>query len=525
MDLLVYLAERQGEVLSHDQIFRDVWCNIATGDAALQTAVSNLRKALDDNPRKPTVIATVPKRGYRLIADSSAPQPTLAVLPFENLSRQPDQTFFSDGMTDALIAELGKVRALRVISRQSTMAFRDGSTSLPEIAGRLRVRLIVLGSAIRVGEKARISVQLIDARTDAYLLSETYERDLADLATMYTDTATSIARSIADRLRLEPAVVRAANKALHPDALVAYLRGRFCWYKMVPQQFHAALEYFRAAIEIDPEYAAAHAGVADVLGAFAYWGMQSPSSVRAQVREAIERAERCDSQSAETQMLSGAYCFYYDHDWAQAEDRFRRAIDLNPNLAHARLLYALFLGTMDRPQAIDELDLARRIDPVNPAVYLGRAMWFAAQGAFDDARHDIDLILETHSDHPPGLQLLADLEWLAGSKGAIEAELRAWAGDPELQAILDDQDSTPPRRLMAAIHCLQLRATKQYVQPRQVARLLVHAGRLDEAIDILERARASDDLMQIDFLRLGAAFTRLRDKPRFRALLDELSLP
>ncbi len=526
MDLLVYLAERPGEVLSRDQIFRDVWSSVYTGDAALQTAISNLRKALDDDPRKPTFIATVPKRGYRLIAESSAPKPAIAVLPFDSLSDDPDDMFFTDGMSDALIAELGKVRGLRVISRQSTMAWRGSKQSLPVIAKTLGAGLIVEGSAVLSGGKARVTVQLIDAGDDLHLLSETYERPLTDVITLYRETAVAIVRSISGRLRLEAGPPAPASE-VHPDALVAYLRGRFCWYKMTADQFQAALRYFEQAVQIDPDYAAAHAGIADVLGAFAYWGVVPPGEVKERIRAAVERAEGIDSNSAEVQMLAGAYTFHYEHDWAHAEDRFRRATELNPNLAHARLLYGLYLSTMDRPQAIDEFDLAARIDPLNPAAYLGRAMWLSAHERYDEARQCLAQIFEIDAHHPPALQVLADLDWLENAGHALATEARAWQMDPELSAQFTQGagDHRPRDRLLAAARTLETRAGEHYVQPRQIARLLVHAGDLSGALDCLERALDADDLMQIDFLQLSPAFNPLRSHPRFRALLDRLSLP
>lgn len=525
MDLLVYLAERPNEVLSHDQIFRDVWRNRFTGDSALQTAISALRKALGDNPRRPAIIETIPKRGYRLIAASTAPKPALAVLPFKDLSSGMDDEFFADGITDTLIAELGRVRALRVISRLSTLGYRGSDKSAREIARDLNARLIVEGSAMLSASRARITVQVIDAENDVQLMTETYESDRKDFLDLYRESAESIARLVSDRLRLAPEQA-AADQPNHPDAQVAYLRGRHCFNKMTPESFQAALTYFQTAIDLDPEHAAAHAGVADIWGAFAYWGWQHPSASRDPLREAIGCAERINADIAEVQMIKGAYLFYYERDWTGAEQRFRRAIELNPNLAHARLLLSLFLATMRQPQATDEINLAARIDPLNPVVLLVRAMWLAANEHFDAALEELEQLLNIEPQHPPALQVRADIHWRRGSEDAIVLEGLAWSADPEVAALFANRadHADPSATVRKAARMLEERSASSYVQPRQIARLLVHGGAHDDALTCLEHALADDDLMQIDHLQLSLAFDPLRDHPRFRALLAALSL-
>ena len=392
------------------------------------------------------------------------------------------------------------------------------------IAKDLGAGLIVEGSSTVTGNGVRVDVRLVNALDDHGLASLTCERPLDNLVDLYREIAGTLALSIADRLRNSQTRTSKAPST-HPEAELAYLRGRFHWYKMSPLHFGTALDYFEQAITIDPHFAAAHAATADVLGAFAYWGIRPPGELRESVRQSIERAESADPNSAEARMLRGAFCFYYERDWLSAEENLRAAIGLNPNLAHARLLFGLFLGTHMRPQAIDEFDIATRIDPLNPAMQFGRALWLGANGDHDAAISTIERALEVDPTHGPVLQLLADLFWLTDDPRALETERRAWAADEEIAAVLGNEPVASAGPLRDALEALLTRASLGYVQSRQIARLLVHCGEHDAALDCLEHAASSGDLMQIDFLQLSPAFDPLRNTSRFRELQTALSLP
>lgn len=525
MDLLVYLAERPGEVLSADQIVRDVWPEPYVGDNALLSAVSALRKAFGDRTRDSRIIATVPKRGYRFIARTSAANYGLAVLPFQAAAGATEE-FLADGMTDALITELGKLRALRVISRQSSMAYKGSAKPLPEIARELNVRWIVEGAAHRSGSRVRISAALVDAANDAHLWTEAYDCQLKDTLPLQREIASRIAAAITDRLR-RPAGDHAPSPQVQPDALVAYLRGRFHWWKFTPGHFDRALECFREAIRNDPGFAPAYAGVADVWGAYGYWGILPPPQVRKQVREAAAQAVEIDPSSAEAHLLWGGYAFYYEHDGAAAEARYRRAIELNPNLAHARVLHALLLAALNRAEAVDEMDLAIRLDPLNPGALLIKALWFGMHRRYQEARRSVNRLLEIDAQHPPGLQLLADLCWLTGDPGALALERQLWVRDKVVKAALTAaRPAVPARRSMArAAEVLEARAAVQYVQPTQIARLWVHGGEPEAALACLERAAACGHLIQMDLLKLSPAWNPLRRRRRFRSLLARLGFP
>ena len=526
MDLLVCLAEQHGEVLSGNDILRAVWPHQYVTDSALLTAISALRKALGDSARQPTFVQTVPKRGYRLIAPCTARRAALMVLPIRNRSGNADDEYFADGLTELLIAELGTIPALRVISRQTAMRFKSSNRPGTEDMSRVGAGLIVTGDVALDGGGVTLSMELVDARQDECLWARSYELSLSDVLSTQRDIAASIAGEISQRIR--PRDADDGNvPSVRAGALIDYLRGRFHWNKLSPQHFDAARRYFESALEKDPDFAPAEAGNADVWGAYGYWGLMKPADVRWHVRDASLRAEAIDGRSAEAQMLLGAYNFYFERDWPEAELRFRRAIDLNPNLAHARTLYALFLATLRRSSAHDEVALAVRLDPLNPAALLAQALCYSAEARWDEAHGALRDILDLEPTHPPALQLLADIAWLNDSDEAIEKEAGAWAADPEIRECLAGASSRTNSRkhVGAAEDRLIARAAQGFVPPLQVARLLVHAGRHEAALEYLEHAVQNELIMQLDLLQLGAAWHPLRENSRFVASKARLGLP
>jgi TolB-like protein len=526
MDLLVYLAERHGEVLSSNDILRDVWPHQYVTDSALLTAISALRKALGDSARKPTFVQTVPKRGYRLIAPCSARRAAVMVLPIQNRSGKAADDYFADGITELLIAELGTIPALRVISRQTAMRFKSTNRPGAEAMARLGAGIIVTGDVVLDGGRVTLSMGLVDVRQDECLWARSYELPLSDVLSTQRDIAAAIAGEISRRLRPYEADDGDAP-SVRAGALIDYMRGRFHWNKLSPQHFDAARRYFESALEKDPDFAPAEAGIADVWGAYGYWGLMKPADVRQHVHDACLRSEAIDGRSAEAQMLLGAYNFYFERDWREAESRFRRAIDLNPNLAHARSLYALFLATLRRSSAHDEVAFAVRLDPLNPAALLVQALCYTAEARWDEAHDVLHDILDLEPTHPPALQLQADIAWLNDPDEAIEEEAGAWAGDPEVRECLADASARTDlrERISTAADRLIARSAHGFVPPLQVARLLVHAGRHEAALEHLEHAVQNELIMQLDLLQLGAAWHPLREKSRFVALKARLGLP
>ncbi|MDJ0911886.1 MAG: winged helix-turn-helix domain-containing protein [Woeseiaceae bacterium] len=518
MDLLVYLARHAGKVVGREQLIEAVWPHTYISDSALQSAISTLRKALDDNPRSPTILETIPKRGYRLIARSSAAKPVVAVLPFENLTGIEDQQHLADGLTDALIAALGRHSDLNVISRQSVMAFRGGTLSLPEIAAKLSATAVVEGSVLPGPDGASATVQLIDAATDSHLWAESVHLDPGQLFEQQRRIAEDITNELVGAAKPQPR----GSTAIDPDAMNHYLLGRFHWYKLNPAHFPLALEHFEKAVAIDPNFSAAYAGVADVWGAMGYWGAMPATAVVGKIRDAIDKALETDPKSAEARMLNGAYHFHAAHDWPAARIELEKAIDLNPSLSHARLLYGLFLGSIGDPDARAQFDKSRQLDPLNPAMLMASAMHSAHEARLAIAEQQIAQLLELDPMFPPAHELRADLAWNSDAPDAPELERVFWQADAEVAERLAS-DANGRDALADAAELLQNR--DPYVSPRIVARLFSLAREPDRAIDVLSVAIDADDLMQPDLILMMPAFEAAREHPRFGDIRERLSLP
>lgn len=310
--------------------------------------------------------------GRRLLftRPASVPIRSIAVLPLENLTGDPGQQYFSDGMTDALITSLAQIGSLRVISRTSTMHYRDSRKTLPEIAKELGVDAVVEGSVARSGSRVRIDAQLIQAPTDRHLWANSYERDIQDVLTLQGELARTIAAEV--QIQLTPTEqARLGNaRPVNPEAYEAYLKGLFFWNKRNKEAINKSVEYFNDAIRLDPGYAAAYAGLADdyTTTACGFPGGLSITEAGPKAKAAALKAVELDDNSAEAHTALGMEIQCFDGDGSAAEKEYRHAIALNPNYATAHHAYAvLLLGWRDQ-EGLDQIQQARRLDPVSPNI-------------------------------------------------------------------------------------------------------------------------------------------------------------
>lgn len=310
---------------------------------------------------------------------SLAPIRSIAVLPLENLTSDPEQEYFSDGMTDELITDLAKIQSLRVISRNSVMPYKGKHKPVSEIGQELNVDAVVEGTVMRAGNRVRIRAQLIEARTDRHLWAQAYEGDVRDVLKLQDQVAQAIAKEIKGRLAPEEKVRLTSSKAVNPDAHEADLRGFYELHRhgaagtVVPagSEIEKAIKFFQQAISIDPDDALAYAG----LGA-AYYDQstffRAPLEVMPKAKVAAAKAIELDDSLAEAHASLGYVKLTFDWDWAGAEQEFRRALDLNPNLASGHAGYAHYLLTLGRSEeAIQELGQLKDVDPLFPQSHVG----------------------------------------------------------------------------------------------------------------------------------------------------------
>jgi eukaryotic-like serine/threonine-protein kinase len=452
---------------------------------------------------------------------------SIAVVPLANGSGNPDDAFFADGMTDVLIANLGSIEALKVISRTSVMAYRGGSKPLREVARELKVDAIVEGSALRSGDRVRITARLVDGHAETIIWSETYERDMRDVMALQGDVARAIARKI--QATLAPEVdERLAARPVRPDAYEDYLKGRYFLYQTTPEGLQKAEEFFNRALEKDSAIALAHAGLADVNIVRSFSGLVPPAEALERAKMHAVRAVQLDDQLADAH-ASLAWISFQNWDWVTAEKEFRRALQLNPGDAVARMNYAQFLAGRGREQeALREAQRSREIDPLSLPLHTAYASVLVGVGRYDDA---IAVCQEA-------LRMNANFFWAHhhlwrayAQKGKLQealAEARATfsaQGDAEVVKALErgERQAGYAGAMREAAETLAARSRTQYVMAFGVALLYANAGEKTAAIDWLERAYQQHGAL-LEHIRISPEFKQLRPDPPFQDLLRRLNL-
>jgi TolB-like protein/Tfp pilus assembly protein PilF len=349
-------------------------------------------------------------REARSRTPSGAPAATsslraVAVLPFLNLSADRDQEYLADAMTDVLITAIARSGAVDVTSRTSVMQHKNSERPIQEIARSLRVDAVIEGSILRVGDRVRITAQLIDAATDRHLWAESYDGDLRDILSLQHDVACAVAAEI-DGVRPERRSKTLPVRRVNPGAYDAYVRGMFHLHRFTPEGYAQALSCFQRALEADSDDPLAWAGLAFTHGIISHSDLpaRKPCEAFAQVKTAAERAVRLDDSSAEAHAALGGLKLYYEWDWQAAEREFQRALALNPVLAEAHRHYGWYLFLKNRPdEAVFELKRARDAEPLTPlyAAELGWAYWMV--GRPGEARAETERALELDADFPVGL--------------------------------------------------------------------------------------------------------------------------
>jgi TolB-like protein/Tfp pilus assembly protein PilF len=535
LQILQILLEHPGELVAREELRRRVWPTdtFVDFDHGINNAIKRLREVLGDTAETPRYIETLPRRGYRFvekIRSNDHRVRSLAVLPLENLSGDPEQEYFADGLTEALITSLAKISALRVISRRTPMHYKGVHRPLPEIARELGVEIIVEGSVLRSGERVRISAQLIEASTDTHLWAESYERDLRDVLQLQSEIARAVAREIQAKLTPSEQEQLARARSVTPEAYEVYLRGRYQWNRRTADGFRKGAEHFLQAIEIDPNYAAAYAGLADCAGSAGFWGFTSPAQGCGSAKAAACKSLEID-ETAEAHTSLGWALIHYDFDFLTAEHHFQRAIELNPGYATAHQWYAHCLGYSYRlDQSLERVKLALDLDPLSLNVnttYVG-VLWF--QRKFDRATEQCQKILELAPNFAILRWLLANLFQAKGLHEQAIAE-RRWAveasgGAPLFLAELGDSYAAAGNRSEALriLDQLQELSKTSYVMAYWMALIHANLGERDQAFHWLEMSY-QERSPTLSFLKIDPRLDALRSDPRFDNHLRRLNLP
>ncbi|MEE9279253.1 MAG: winged helix-turn-helix domain-containing protein [Myxococcota bacterium] len=552
LQLLFYLARNRDRVVPKDELLQNLWPDAIVTDTSLANALSQMRQALGDDGAAQRVIRTLKGRGYRFLSeveplpavatseheaeagsDVSQALPTplrsLAVLPLENLSGDPEQEYFVDGLTETLISDLARISALRVRSRTSVMQYKRARKPLTEIAKELGVDAVIEGTVIRAGDRVRISVKLIDAGSDRHLWSERFDRDLRDILSIHSD----VARAVSEQIRLELTPHEEAHfqrtRVVDPEALDAYLRGILHLARATVPDAYKAIEHFETALERDPEYALAYAGIARSYLYLGY-GLSSipPRDAVPRLRAAAEKALDLDPSLAFAHAMLGTVLGYHDWDWRMGEAEMRRAVELSPSDPQSLGEYAHFLSLVGRHD--EALRLYQRTLSLEP-IGLWRGFYLIGFFLAGNYERTVEECVET-------LELEPDSGWahnfLGWSHLALEQEEDAYSAFARVHELTgrDEEWLREWERAFrqsgvqgAVRHWMATdteREKTEYVGP--IALILGHQylGNADATFAWLERAR--DERLYLAF-GLRCVRDSLRSDPRFDDLLRRIGFP
>jgi len=571
--LLLALLEHPGDLVTREELVGRLWPDrtFVDFDRGLNKAVNHLREALGDSAEQPNFVETVPRKGYRFVApvtcDGRAPiEPApdskrqasrrlwplvataliaclgfvlvanvgririwnagraqyspqimaLAVLPLENLSRDPEQEYFADGMTDALITALAKVGSVRVISRTSIMRYKATTESIRQIGRDLNVDAVVEGTVMRSGDHVRITAQLIQVSTDMHLWAEAYERNVPEILNLQSEVATDIARRI-------HIVVKPLDQArmVNPQAYGFYLKGRYFFYQYTSQGWQQAIEYFNQAIESDPKFAPAYSGLADAYLVAGAYGAIPNREALTRGKAAAARALELDDHLASAHYAMATIYTWYDWDWANAEREFNRALDLNPNDALGRNWHGGYLSLLGRhDEAIDEHERALELDPFSLIINANLARSFYWARRYDEA------ILQARKTLQIDPRFGIALFWLEGSlrhkKLFNEAvALRQAVSTPEkAHTIKRSFKNTGFNGLLRE----SAEAFKKSGASVEAARCYAQIGDKAEALALLETCYQRRCYSMVT-INVEPDFEGLQQEARFQDLVRKLGLP
>jgi TolB-like protein/DNA-binding winged helix-turn-helix (wHTH) protein/tetratricopeptide (TPR) repeat protein len=580
--VLALLVDRAGEVVTREELRQKIWpSNVYVDfDQGLNNAIKKVRESLGDSADSPRFIETVARHGYRFVATVSAASArsaeprsqfglrtlrngilisstaallaaagywawhgwamragpssekvTLAVLPFDNLSGDPDQEFFSDGLTEEMIAQLGKLNPerLTVIARGSVAKYKHTSLAVNQIGRELHADYLVQGSVRRAPDRVRITVHLIQVPEQTDRWAESYDRELKDMLALQDSVARTIANQIHITLTPGQQSRLATRSNLDPDAYESYLKGRYYWNKRTAEGMQKAQVYFQQAINKDPSYGAAYSGLADCNSGLTWHGFTSPAETLPRANAAALKAIEIDPQSAEAH-ASLALVLHHKWDWPAAEAEFKRALQLDPRYANAHHWYGDYLSVRGRhDEALVEAKKALDLDPLNLMIgtWVGLRYYLARKydGALEQSRNTVELDQNFAAAH----LLLGETYVQMGLHEKGLAELRSAASlsgnSPLYLAQVAVAYASEGRKADALQIITQLQTTsgKRYVSPYGLAQIYAALNDKEQTFKWLQIAY-DDRAVWMSYLAVDPVFDGFRSDQRFQDLLRRVRL-
>jgi TolB-like protein/Flp pilus assembly protein TadD len=538
LKVLALLVSRAGQLVSREEIRKQIWPDdtFVDFDQGLNYCIRQIRLALGDSAETPQFIETVPRRGYRFRArfeTRPAERIMLAVLPFENLSGDAEREYFSDGLTEEMISQLGRLNPQRlgVIARTSSMRYKRTDKSVDVIGRELGVSHLLEGSVRQSGQRVRVTAQLVHVSDQTHLWARSFERTLGDILALQSDVAHAIAAEIGVQLTPQAQVRLAEPRVLRSGAYEAYLKGRFFWKKRSREALQRSVEYYNEAIAIDPEYAAAYAGLADVELTQLDYNYMSPSAAFVLADRALQEALRLDDTLAEPHTSLG-HLRLHQLDWPAAEEQFERALALNSGYDTAHYYLANLHAALGRfEDAIAEASRAVELDPMTANTRQNRIFILFLAGRYDEA---IKQVKETAEMDPSHRALFYELGLLYERQGNYSEALDAFAR-------VTTRSQTRRATVLAAVGYTQARAgmrrsaidtltsleklsVDHYVSLYDLALVHLALGAREDALTLLARAH-EDHSSFVPFLNVDPRLDEVRNEPRFVALIQRMKLP
>lgn len=558
LDLLLLLVQMRGRLVEKDELMKEIWPNTIVEENNITVSMSILRKTLGEGRAGRQFIETVPGRGYRFVAavkiissEEETPQETpsvleptgaveldtreapidsLAVLPLRNISKDPTSEYLSEGITESIINKLSQISRLRVLAPSTVFRFKGKEVDPQEIGSLLKVRAVMLGRVMQLGEKLIIRSELVNVADGSQIWGEQYDRTLSDLLATQDEIAKAIAESLQLKLTRQDQIRLSKRYTANTEAYNLYLRGRYFWNRYDKEWVLKSIEAFQQAIEIDASYALAYTGIAD-----AYFRLSnihaSPREVLPKAKEAALKAVEIDNDLAEAHSSLGLLRVYYDHDWVAAEREFNRALELNPYLTLAHQRFGTYLKLMGRfDESAAHYKQALELDPFSLQININLATIHYLKGDPETAITQLQKTLELEPNYMPTHFVLGNAYIQQGNWDAAisEFELIYRRDDEAYLALgfLGYCHAMAGRRAEAESlrNILQDVAKRKYVSPYGIIIICVALGQIDQAMELFEQLYVERNDWLV-WLKVSPKLKHLHSDPRFRDLLRRIGFP
>ncbi len=559
LDLLLLLVQMRGRLVEKDELMKEIWPNTIVEENNITVSMSILRKTLGEGRNGRQFIETVPGRGYRFVAPVNVisseqaaasetpkapavvpsvaeletrepPIDSLAVLPLRNVSKDPNSEYLSEGITESIINTLSRIAKLRVLAPSTVFRFKGKDVDPQEIGALLKVRAVMLGRVMQLGEKLIIRSELVKVSDGSLIWGEQYDRTLSDLLATQDEIAKAITESLKLKLTSQDQIRLSKRYTANTEAYNLYLRGRYFWNRYDKEWVLKSIESFEEAIAIDASYALAYTGIAD-----AYFRLSnihaSPRDVLPKAKEAALKAVEIDKDLAEAHSSLGLLRVYYDHDWAAAEREFNRALELNPDLTLAHQRFGTYLKLMGRfDESIAHYRQALELDPFSLQININIATIHYLKGNTETAIAHLKKTLELEPNYMPTHFVLGNTYIQQGKweEAIAEFELIYRRDDEAYIALgfLGYCHAMAGRRAEAESlrNILKDVSKRKYVSPYGIILICVALGEIDEAMELFEQLYVERNDWLV-WLKVSPKLKHLHSDPRFRDLLRRIGFP